>query len=361
MGRTVRLTCLLLLVLAVAAGPSPSRTHASSLVPEATLYLTEGSYPIKVSYRFSSALFHWLDSMTGLVGVGMSGGKTVEAHRREHDRRFERSDADNAMLRMWGEVRQEIAQEAIDKRPPGRRGNPNAVLEIFLDAADVESGLERCAEWLPADRVTRLRAPLEHFAPRYRQLWQRGSRAETFIEQALSDRRLPELEALLTRMTHFYDIDLADAPTPELILTPVIAGYGTHAQAIGPYLLIELRPYDRLEDVASVIVHENAHFLDNRQPRARVRELLAQTIKSDADGAAYRTLREALPTALGQGVADRLFRPKRWRRKTVPWYHREDVDRYAKKIYRDVNRAMKDSTTRLDRSFLRRLFDRYDP
>ncbi|ANM30834.1 hypothetical protein ABI59_16510 [Acidobacteria bacterium Mor1] len=361
MSRPVRLTCLSILLLALVVGALPSRTDASSLLPEAeALYLTEGAYPIRVSYRFSSALFHWLDSMAGLVGVGMSGGKTVEAHRREHDRRFERSDADNAMLRMWGEVRQEIAREAIDKRPPGLRGNPNAVLEVFLAAADVEDGLKRCAEWLPADRLTRLRAPLEHFAPRYRQLWQQGSRAQTFLEKARTDQRLPELEALLSRMTRFYDVDLAEAPTPELVLAPVIAGYGTHAQAIGPYLLVELRPYDRLEDVASVIVHENAHFLDNRQPRPRVRELLAQTVKNDTDGAAYRTLREALPTALGQGVADRLFRPKRWRR-NQPWYHREDIDRYAKKIYRDVNRAMRDPSTRLDRKFLRRLFDRYDP
>ena len=125
-------------------------------------------------------------------------------------------------------------------------------------------------------------------------------------------------------------------------------------------MLIELRPYDRLQDVASVIVHENAHFLDNRQPRSRVRQLVQKTIKDEQDAAAYRVLREALPTALGQGVADRLFRPKTWRR-NQPWYHRDDVDRYAKRIYRDVNRAMQDRSRRLDENFLRRLLDRYDP
>ena len=70
------------------------------------------------------------------------------------------------------------------------------------------------------------------------------------------------------------------------------------------------------------------------------------------DNEAWAVLSEAIPTALGQGVADRAFRRSTWST-AEPWYHTDDVDRYAKAIYplvRDTLRA----GGRLDAEFLER-------
>jgi hypothetical protein len=62
-------------------------------------------------------------------------------------------------------------------------------------------------------------------------------------------------------------------------------------------------------------------------------------------------LNEALPTALGQGVADHAFRPNAWST-GAPWYHTPEVDRYAKSIYKLVNRAVA-TGAKFDEAFLR--------
>jgi hypothetical protein len=96
---------------------------------------------------------------------------------------------------------------------------------------------------------------------------------------------------------------------------------------------------DRLAHQASVIVHENSHFLFhnmNAKRRQRVERAAAATERSRA---AWKTLQEALPTALGQGVADRAFRPRSWSKRQI-WYHTRDVDTYAKALYPLVREAL---------------------
>ena len=68
---------------------------------------------------------------------------------------------------------------------------------------------------------------------------------------------------------------------------------------------------------------------------------------------AWATLLEALPTALGQGVFDRAFRRGAWSRKNF-WYHRPEVDAYAKAIYPIVDEAFRDGA-RFDADLARRL------
>jgi hypothetical protein len=64
-------------------------------------------------------------------------------------------------------------------------------------------------------------------------------------------------------------------------------------------------------------------------------------------------LHEAIPTALGQGVADRLFQPRLWSTED-DWYHTREVDEMAKKIYPMVSRALEEGWT-LDERFLERI------
>jgi hypothetical protein len=156
-----------------------------------------------------------------------------------------------------------------------------------------------------------------------------------------------QLEALLGEIVHFYDVDPLSVPPPRLALVPVPSGHGTHAEAIGGILLLEIRRDDGLADEASVIVHESSHFLWNLVPESRKKQLADTAAASgDASKRAFRLFGEAIPTALGQGVADRMFRPWSWS-ESGPWYHTDEVNRCAKLIYPIVREAL-DSGKTLD-------------
>ena len=148
-------------------------------------------------------------------------------------------------------------------------------------------------------------------------------------------------------------MDPLAVPPPRLALVPVPSGFGTHAEAIGGILLLEIREGDGLADEASVVVHESAHFLWGLVPAERQRRLALAAAGVDDDGAkAFRLFREAIPTALGQGVADRMFRPSSWSL-DGPWYHTEDVDLAAKRIFATVSSALDEGLT-LDEELVRR-------
>ena len=57
-----------------------------------------------------------------------------------------------------------------------------------------------------------------------------------------------------------------------------------------------------------------------------------------------------MPTALGQGVADREFRPRSWSASS-PWYHTEEIDAYAKKLYPLVRHSLENGGS-FDEEFL---------
>jgi len=121
---------------------------------------------------------------------------------------------------------------------------------------------------------------------------------------------------------------------------------------VGRNLLIEVRPGESLTDEASVVVHENSHFLFHRIDEPRRRRLEAYAGEAGSHGtSAWNVLLEALPTALGQGVADHEFRPGGWSTE-APWYHIPEIDRYAKAIYKHVSHAVASGSV-LDEAFLR--------
>ena len=95
--------CLLLSVLlpAVAEAPEPATT---------SLYLGT-RYPLEVSLSFHSALLHWMDSLAGLRGHGMTAGKTIEAHREQYQQTLGAPRPDDvAMLERFSRAA---------SRPPG--------------------------------------------------------------------------------------------------------------------------------------------------------------------------------------------------------------------------------------------------
>jgi hypothetical protein len=303
-------------------------------------------YPIDAEASYPAAIFQWLDSL-----AQTSVGKTIAAHRADFVRRFGRATPDDAAAieRFW---RARLAHEAAS-------GSRSDLLGIFCAAPTLQAGIRSASERLDADRRADLEAAMAHFRPKFDEVWAAGSVPRGFLASLQGDPSTARLADLLGRAARFFGADgAALSPKPRLVLVPVPDGWGTHAQAIGRQLLLEIRPDDRLADQAAVIVHENVHFLWEAMPEER-RRGLEQVARGHAPhGAeAWDVLREALPTALGQGVADRAFRPLDWSRR-APWYDSPEVDAYAKAIYPLVQQAV-ELGSYFDAEFVRLAVSRY--
>ncbi len=337
MARSVR-RGIAVATFVVLAGPAPAAP------PDRTAVL-DGRYRLDASVPFTAALFHFVDNL-----AGTSAGKTVPLHQAEFHSRFGDYTAEEVeLLRRFAEVRLRDAD--------GPRGG-DSMLGAFLEARDVPSALAAIRGRLTPRDVETLSEVLEHFRPRYEVIWDGGRIPRRFLERLTRGPLPGRLSAFLARVARFYGVDPMAQPPPRLVLVPVPDGDGTHAQAVGRTLLIEIRPSDRPEEEVAPIVHENAHFLFLAIDPER-RRRLAQGMEAEGPlgSEAWRALGEALPTAIAQGVADKTFRPGEWS-SSVPWYHLEEVDAYAKAIFPLVERALGDGT-RLDGKFLRRALESY--
>lgn len=341
----LRSSALALATVSVLAGDGTPPPTEPSLLGRA--------YPLEADVSWPAAVFHWVDSL-----AGTSGGKTIPAYQREFVEKFGRpAEEDLLHIRRFAEARSGHAAHLKDGRGRGQETalpTGSAMLATFCSSRTVEDALARLRDELPASGVEALRSALEHFRPRYEQVWESGRIAREFLERARRDRSVrAALGRLLGRVARFFDVDPRQAEAPRLVLVPVPHGFGTHAEAVGRYLLIEIRPGESLADQTSPIVHENAHYLWRLLPPERLERLRATAAAQGSSGArAWRLLHEALPTALGQGVADRALRSG-WSL-GARWYHRDDVDAYAKAIFPLVARAIEQGE-RLDEALVRQL------
>jgi hypothetical protein len=335
-----------------AAGPGAEHDDAGDRAG----VLLGSSYPLRFEISFHAALFHWIDSL-----AGTSGGKTVPAHVKEFVARtggFTRTDSE--VLNRFRRARLRDANRAArpsDESYGGVRGLA-PLRRIFLEAPSLAAAEEHARSTMEALDFEALHDALLYFRPKYEPIWQDGAIPRRFLKRFRKDAGRKRLEALLVRIARFYGVDPAAHTRPVVVLVPVPSGYGTHATAVGPYLLIEVRPPDRLADQASVIVHENSHFLFSNidaDRRLRLEGLVGRL--GPRGRQAWQTLREALPTALGQGVADRDFRPGSWST-GGRWYHRNDVDAYAKALYPLVRKTLEQGG-RFDEAFVKKALALY--
>jgi hypothetical protein len=343
-----RTVCALAGLSALAASvPPPDEPAAPPGTAEHRPVLLFGEeFPVEARVAFPAALLHWLDSLAHLDGAGMTAGKTVETHRAEYNDLFGPPGTNEVdALRRYREIRVRHADDAL----PG--GAP-AVTRAFLSAATIDEALSAASPPLDASSAAALRAALDHFAPRYRRIWADGKISRRFVDRVVDDPARPDLARFLLDVARFYRVSPAAQPHAVVLPVPVRAGAGTHAQAIGPYLLIEVRRSDELRDEVGPIVHEIAHFLFMRVDAARSRALHETARRADDRGErAWRLMLEALPTAIAQGEASRRF-DKRWN-PVRPWYHDPEVDAYAKALFPLVRRALDNGET-FDADFARR-------
>ena len=315
---------------------------------EAPRLLLDARYPLEVSSSKSAALLHWLDSLAGLSGRGFTAGKTIEAHREEYLELFGLpNDEATAQLRAFSEMRQRFAAR------PGPKGPDELTLVIFktqtLDEAQTATSL-----MLPEKNHRALFEAMRYFEPRFDERWRGGVRRAAFLEA--SDAKLRRrLADYLLEVARFFGVDADALPAATIHVFAIPAGWGTHAQAIDDHLLIEVRPGEGLEQQIAPVVHEACHYLYYAMGRERIASYRALAeARGEAGMLAWRALHEALPTALAQGVATERYAPRFSFR--VPWYHRDEVDRYAKAIYPKIRRALRKKRV-LDEAFVAELLD----
>lgn len=339
----MRIAALAAVLLAVHAPAAAGARHQDRL-------LLTHPYPIEATPSFPGGLFHWIDSL-----AGTSVGKTVPAHRAEYLHLFGQPSPDDlSQLEAFVAAREEHARhEAATAAAKGVAPRTSAMLSVFCASASVEDALASLKSELAPATWRRLAGALAHFEPKYRVVWNDGAIPEAFLRTAREDASRARLASLLAAIVRFYDVDPLAVPPPRIALVPVPAGWGTHAEAIGSILLLEIREDDTLAEQASVIVHENAHFLWTLVPAARRQRLAAAA--ASLGGTAeetFRLLHEAIPTALGQGVTDHAFRPAGWSL-DGSWYHTDDIDRCAKRIYPIILEALDRGLT-LDEELVKR-------
>ena len=338
-NRWIGLAAVLLAGSAASQAPAPPSPPANVTLPStaaAVELIFTDAYPLEASVSFAVGLLHWVDSL-----AGTSGGKTVPQYRAEFYTTFGGlSDEDKAALRAFRDVR--IRHARRNGVNDGDRGAPS-LLGTFLEAEDLDSAVRSSGGQLSPADVAALRASLTRFDARYRQLWLDGAVPRAFVAQARADPSRAELAALLAKIAKFFGVDPRRTPYPRIVLVPVPPGGGTHAEAVGRSLLIEIRAGETLSDESPPIVHENSHFLWYRMDEAKNDRLREKALEITGNDDAWRLLHEALPTALGQGVAARAFLRSRWS-PNVGWYHTEDVDRFAKQIYPEIQKAMNEGS-----------------
>jgi hypothetical protein len=332
---------------AAAEAVPPAKPAAPGADPdEATpVLLLESPYPLEVAISFPAGLLHWLDSLAGAGAGGMTGGKTIPAHREQYARLYgDLAQPDAEILRGFVTARTWSVSNSD-------RSNPQALTEAFLDARNLDDALGRSKKLLDDGRFAGFRKAIEHFEPKYRPVWQEGRIQRKFVDRVALDESRGAVTEFLAGVATFYGVSPGEGPAARIVLVPVPRGYGTHAQAIGRNVLLEIRPGDGLPEQVGPLVHENAHVLFYRMDASK-RDALRDRAENQGETGkqAWGVLLESLPTAIGQGVAERKFGVGSWSRDSN-WYAVAAVDRYAKDLYLLVRRTLKSGGT-FDETFL---------
>jgi hypothetical protein len=307
---------------------------------------------VEIDVSFATNLFHWVDNL-----AGTSLGKNRDTYRR-HWRQMvgPLDDEDRAALDAFRRARRWIPADvpAWDLHPgcsPDRSGlsTRERLSAAAMKASDVDDLLRRASGVVPPREVARLSHALGRFEPRFREeLWPRSAYLGSFREDLERFLEAPPTRHVFEMIVSFLEAR-PDPSNPARISLVAILEHGpTHAEAAGRHLLLEIRPRDRGRNQTQVLFHEFAHYLFRSLPAADRARIAGSFLTEGAAGAlAWLLLQEALPTALGQGVAQVRLAPVGFRAGD-PWYHREPVDAYAHALFPVVQRALANRRTLTD-------------
>jgi hypothetical protein len=339
-------------------GASARSLQSGKLKPAVPTALPE----FEVSISRVANLVHWIDNL-----AGSSLGKTVRVYRRYWLNRYgSPSPEERRMLQKWHDIRVKsrnrptsrllMDRGCLPQTAPAPRWRDRFRVRSY-EAASTEEFVISMHEDLSDAEMKDLRAILQAFEPGFDEIWKEMTflprfkeRFERFLEES-------ELRPFLGKMAGFFGVDPAVFPKGRIHLMALPADSGTHAQANGRHLLMEIRPRDTPVEQIQVISHETAHYFWQLISPERNDELARQVHQAGPAGPVlWRLLRESLPTALGQGLAEAHLAPHRFGTHQR-WYHIESIDKFAKEIYPVVEAAFRLGRT-IDDGVLQKITER---
>ncbi len=314
--------------------------------PAAASHGERGASPIVTRVSYVANLFHWVDNL-----AETANGRTQPAYYRAWFGRFGPLDPeDRELLAAFRKVRMRefkprpatadtAGSGCLPSEPdvPSRRQLLNAAAMLASSVPDLE---QRARLFLLPEEVDAVAAALNRFSGRFDFLWAEFDWLLAF--QRDFDRFLaePVTRQWIAAMARFTGAEeYSTASTLFSFVAVPSEEYGTHAEASERALLLEVRPGDSIAAQVPVIFHELVHDFQRRAPPVERAELAAKYVREGYRGAmAFALLREALPTALGQGLAQLRLAPDSYD-PSLPWYHVESIDHYAHALLPVVSRA----------------------
>ena len=307
-----------------------------------------------------ASLVHFVDSL-----ADTSGGKSVPAYRALWSARIGApTEADRQALEAFRAARRSATAAARCNEPaPGSvnaaRGWPTRFLYAMVDSRDLDSFLADIAPCLTPEESSGLAAALAQFEPGFDVFWREASWLPAFdrdFQEYLASGGLP---LYLGEVARWFGVDPSEAPPPVISFVLLPAQGGTHAQELGRRLLVEIRPRDAPTDQVSVVAHEESHYLFYQMAPDRRAALEARALAAGPSGArVWRLLQEAIPTALGQGLAVARLKPEEFR-PAMSWYHIPEIDALAHVIYPMVREGVGSGRT-IDGDFIESCVRAYD-
>ncbi len=329
-----------------ASSPVAPPAVAPSAPPSAASQDGRSASPIITEVSYVTNLFHWVDNL-----AETANGLTQPAYYRAWFARFGPLDAkDRELLAAFRKVRlREYKPRPATDEAAGKGCLPaeldtlsrRQMLNVAaMQARSIPDLVQRTHEFLLPEEADAVGATLTHFADRFEFLWAEFDWLQAFQQQFDAFLAEPVTQQWVAAMARFAGAGaLSNAPTLFSFVAVPSQEYGTHAEASARALLLEVRPDDTIAEQVPVIFHELVHDFLRRAPQSERAELAGQYVSQGYRGAtAYSLLREALPTALGQGLAQLRLAPESYRPEH-PWYHLESVDRYAHALLPPVSRA----------------------
>ena len=201
-------------------------------------------------------------------------------------------------------------------------------------------------------------AIIAHFRPRFERWWQDTASVQLAVAaNALSPiLQSTAMRDVINRSARFYDAQLP-AQTDLTINLIFLPGQrrGATATQVEDQSIVEVPVNDSPANRIGVIVHEIAHYLYGEAGAAR-HATLANELSATPDGAAaYNVLNEAVATAIGNGIVERMHvdsaRFAGYSARPRSFYNDKYIDAVAKAIMPLVERSLADGTSLFSSSF----------
>jgi hypothetical protein len=298
----------------------------------------------KVQTEFSSVanLVYQLDCVSGAMRY--CSRKTYQAL---WDSTFLKGESDRATLKEWAALmeRYDVDPELIEGKgqvstDPDNVVNLRRKLRLAsFQATTFDDYLFRLDLLVAARDKDKFAAVIRHFRPAFERWWKGTAERHgaTFVRKSRSLLARPDLVRQIAAAARFYESNLeVDSRFRLNLIYRPESDEPTSGEQIDGYLITEYRSDEIPEDRMDVMIHELCHAfyrMVSVAKRAGLQDAFAKLEGMESRGA-NRLLNEALATAFGNGLVNKLLQPKsRWEKfeaKELSFYNDRYIDVAAK-------------------------------